>query len=148
MLVEINALLFLGLLKVNITRSGKHPINPLDLEKNSRLTAWGIIIFIMFYLTHYTWNTGWDQTQWQQQALPFMALLPWWKRFRRHETETKGDKVHAAAAYKNVWMYVGKRTGTEWGIWGNHQPAQDRSEQFSEWWGHPNLCLQQTDCSG
>lgn len=39
MLVEINAFLFLGLLKVNITRSGKHSVNPLDLQKNSRLAS-------------------------------------------------------------------------------------------------------------
>lgn len=40
MLVEINAFLLLGLLKVNITRSGKHSVNPLDMEKNSRLISW------------------------------------------------------------------------------------------------------------
>lgn len=38
MLVQINVFLLLGLLKVNITRS-VHPVNPLDLEKNSRLTS-------------------------------------------------------------------------------------------------------------
>lgn len=38
MLVQINAFLLLDL-KVNITKSGKHSVNPLDLEKNSRLTS-------------------------------------------------------------------------------------------------------------
>lgn len=39
MLVQLNTFLLLGLLKVNITRSGKHSLNPLALEKNSRLTS-------------------------------------------------------------------------------------------------------------
>jgi len=39
MLVQINAFLVLQLLKLNITRSGKHLFNPLDLEKNSSLSS-------------------------------------------------------------------------------------------------------------